>query len=72
MDKKSSIMALDVEPVTATDEGFWNWVEHQLDYKLGAKPQNISPAMTGPSQMNAAFWSDMTKMLGTSIVALQD
>ena len=27
-DKKSCILDLDMEPVTAIDEGFWNWVEH--------------------------------------------
>ena len=70
-DKKRSILALYVEPLTATDEGFWNWIEHRLDATLGAKPHIISPAMAGPPQMTAEFWQDMTKMLGTSIVALQ-
>ena len=37
-DKKSSMLILDVYPVTATDEGFWNWVEHRLDAMLGTKP----------------------------------
>ena len=27
-DKKSSIIALDVVPVTAIDEGPWNWAEN--------------------------------------------
>ena len=71
-DKNTIMLALDVEPVTATDEGFWNWVENQLDATLGKKPLNIAPAAAGPPQMNAAFWESITKMLGTSIVALQD
>ena len=37
-DMKSSILELDVEPVTATDEGFWNWFDHRLDSTLGEKP----------------------------------
>ena len=57
LDKKSSILELDVGPVTATYQGFENWFEHQLDSTLVGKPHNIAPDMTGPSQMNAAFWS---------------
>ena len=70
-DKKSSMMVLDLELVTDTDEGFWNWVEHRLDATLGAKPQIISPEMLGPPQMTAAFWAGMTNIMGTSIVELQ-
>ena len=70
-DKNSSMMALDVDPVTATYEGFWNWVEHRLDATLGEKSPIIAPAMAGPPQMTAEFLKDMTKILGTSIVALQ-
>ena len=65
------MLALDVEPATATDEGFWNWVEHLLDATLGTNPHNIAPAVAGPPQMNADFWANMTKMIGTSIVSLQ-
>ena len=25
-DNKGSILALDIKPVTATHEGFWNWI----------------------------------------------
>ena len=47
-DKKRSMLVLGAEPVTATDEGFRNWVEHRLDATVGAKPQNIAPAMADP------------------------
>ena len=40
--KKSSMLVFVVDPVTAIDEGFWNWVEHRLYAMLGAKPQDIS------------------------------
>ena len=50
------MLALYVEPVTATDEGFWRWVEHRLYSTFGTKPQNIVPDMAGPLQMNVAFW----------------
>ena len=69
--KKSIILALYVEPVTATDKGFGNWVEHQLYATLGGKPNIIAPAMAVPPQMTAEFWADTTKILGTIIVALQ-
>ena len=71
LDKKSSILVLYVDPVTATYEVFCKWVEHPLDSTLGTKPQNIAPAVAGPPQMNAAFWGNTTKMLATSIVSLQ-
>ena len=69
--KKSSMMSLDMEPVTSTDEGSGNWVEHRLDATLGRNSQIIAPAMAGPPLINAAFRVDMTKMLGTSIVTLK-
>ena len=37
-DKKISMLVLDVDPVTATDEGFWNWVDHILGAMLGKNP----------------------------------
>ena len=71
LDKKSGILALNVEPVTAMDESLCNWVEHQLYATLGSNPHIIAPSMAGPPHMTAAFWKDMTKTLGTSIVVLQ-
>ena len=55
VDKNISMVALGVEPVKSTDEGFWNWVDHRLDDTLGANPHNIYPAMAGPPQMNTEF-----------------
>ena len=43
-----------------------------MDSKLVSKPNIIAPVMAGRPQMTVAFLADMTKMLGTSIVALQD
>ena len=70
-DKKSSMLSLDVEPVTATYEGFCKLVEHQLDATLGTNPHNIAPVGVGPPLINEAFRTNMTKMLGTIIVTLQ-
>ena len=30
-DKKSSVLAMEAEPVTATDPKFWKWVDQRLD-----------------------------------------
>ena len=30
-DKKSSVLAMYVDPVTATDPTFWKWADHILD-----------------------------------------
>ena len=43
-----------------------------MDAKLGTKPHNIDAYVAGPPQTNAAFWENLTKMLGTIIVALQN
>ena len=67
-DKRSSMLVLDVEQVTATYEEFWNWAEHRLYVTLGTKPQNIAPSVEVPPQINSDFWENMTKMLETSKV----
>ena len=37
-DKKSSILAMELEPITVTDPKFWKWADQRLDATLGTRP----------------------------------
>ena len=37
-DKKISVLAIEVEPVTVTDPKFWKWADQRLDATLGTRP----------------------------------
>ena len=56
-DKNSSILDMEVDPVTATDPIFWKWAEQRLDDTFGTRP-TISPVMNrgGTSNINKYFW----------------
>ena len=54
--KKSSILAMEVEPVTVTDPKFWKWVDQRLDATLGTRPtKSIVTRRSGTSQINQSF-----------------
>ena len=40
-DKKSSVLSMEVEPVTVTDPKFWKWSDQRLDATWGTR-QKIS------------------------------
>ena len=51
--KKSSVLAIDVEPVTATDTQFWKLEDQLLDATLGTKlAQSPAANRGGTSQMD--------------------
>ena len=55
-DKKSSILAMEVEPVTVTDPKFWKWSDQRLDDKLGTRPtRSVVPRGRGTSQIDQSF-----------------
>ena len=37
-DTKSSILSMELDPVTTTDPKFWKWSDQQLDATLGTRP----------------------------------
>ena len=56
-DKKSSILAMEVEPVTVTDPKFWKWADQILDATLGTRPKiSIVTRRSGTSQIDQYFW----------------
>ena len=56
-DKKSSVLAMEVEPVTVIDPKFWKWADHRLDATLGTRPKiSIVTRRSGTSQIDQYFW----------------
>ena len=55
-DKKISVLAVEVEPVTITDPKFWKWADQILDATLGTKPtRSIVTRRSGTSQIDQSF-----------------
>ena len=55
-DKKSSVLAMEVEPVTTTDPKFWRWVDHRLDATLGTRQtRSLVTERSGTSQIDQSF-----------------
>ena len=55
-DKKSSILAMEVEPVTVTDPKFWKWADQRLDATLGTRPtRSVVTRGSGTSQIEHYF-----------------
>ena len=56
-DKKSSVLAVEVEPFTIIDPKFWNWVDQRLDASLGKSPtRSIVTRRSGTSHIYQALW----------------
>ena len=58
--KKSSVLAMEVDPVIATDPKFWKWADQRLDATLGTRPSR-SPVMDrgGTSQIDQYLWETL-------------
>ena len=55
--KNISVLAMKVEPVTATDPKFWKWADQQLDDTLGTRPTRyLVTNRCGTSQIDQLFW----------------
>ena len=51
-----SILATEVELVTATDPKFWKWADRRLDATLGTRPtRSIATRRIGTSQIDQSF-----------------
>ena len=56
-ENKSSVLAMEVEPVTATDPKFWKWADQILDATLGTRPtRSIVTRRSGTSQIDQYLW----------------
>ena len=65
-DKKSSILAMEVEPVTVTYPTFWKWADQILDAALGTKPtRSVVTRESSTSHIDQSFWEILTKFTGS-------
>ena len=56
-DKKNSVLAMEVEPVTAKDPKFWKWADQRLDATLVTIPtRSMVTRRSGTSQIDQSFW----------------
>ena len=70
-DKKISVLAMEVEPVTVTVPQFWKRADHILDAKLGTRTtRSIVTRRSGTSQIDQYFWENLTKVMGISMGAI--
>ena len=70
-DKKISILAMEVEPVTVTDPTFWKWADKRLDATLGTRPKrSVVTRGSGTSPIDESFWKKLTKVMGSNMGAM--
>ena len=70
-DKKISILAMEVEPVTVTDPKFWKWEDQRLDATLVTRlTRSVVTRRSGTSQIDQSFWENQTKVMGSSMGAM--
>ena len=67
-DKKSSILAMKVEPVTVTDPTFWKWADQRLYATLGTRPtRSVVTRGISTSHIDQSFWEILTKVMSSSM-----
>ena len=69
--KRSSVLDMEVDPVTVTDPNFWKWEDRRLDATLGTRPTR-SQVMDrgGTSKINQYFWENLTRVMGSGMGAM--
>ena len=64
-DKKSSVLAMEVEQVTITDPKICKWADKILYATLGTRPtRSIVTRRSGTSQIDQSFWENLTRAMG--------
>ena len=67
-DKKSIALAMEVEPVTATDPKCWKWEDQRWDVPLGRRPtRSLVTERSGTSQIYQSFWGKLTRKMGSGM-----
>ena len=66
--KKTSVLAMEVEPVTATDPKCWKRADQILDATLGTRPTRyLVTKRSGTSQIYQYFWENLTRVMGSGM-----
>ena len=70
-DKKSSILDMEVKPVTTIDPKFCKWADQLLDATLVTRPPiSLDTNRGGTAQMDYLLWENYTKVMGSGIRAM--
>ena len=66
--KKSSVLNMEVEPVTAIDPKICKWAHHRLDATLVKGPTRSPVTDRGStSQTGQSFWENLTKIMASGM-----
>ena len=67
-DKKTSVLAMEVEPVIIIDTKCWKWADQRLDATLRTSPtRSIVKRRSDTSQIDQSFWENLTRVMGSSM-----
>ena len=67
-DKKISVLAMEAEPVTATEPIFLKWSDQRLNATLGTRPIiSLVTDRGGTSQIDQSFWEKLTRVMGSGM-----
>ena len=65
-DKKISVLAMEVEPVTITDPKCWKLEDQRLDSTLGTRSTiSIVARRSDTSHIDQYFWENLTRIMGS-------
>ena len=66
--KKSSFLAMEVEPVTVAYQKFWKWADQRLDATLVTSPtRSIVTRRSSKLQIDRSFWKKLTRLMDSVV-----
>ena len=66
--KKESVLAMELEPVTVTYPKFWKCADQILDATLGTRPTRSKVTIrSDTSQIDQSFWGNLTRVTGSDM-----
>ena len=69
--EKSSVLDMEVEPVTDIDPKLWKWEDPRLDSTLGTRPtRSLVTRRSGTSHIDQSFWENLTRVMGSGMGAM--
>ena len=70
-EKNISVLANEVEPVTAIYPQFWKWEDQILYATLGTSPiRSPFTDRSSTSQVHQSFWENLTRVMGSGVGAM--
>ena len=66
--KKSSVLGMEVEPVTIIDPKFWKWADQRLYATLVTSPTRpLVTRRSGTSQIDQSFLKNLMSLMGSDM-----